>query len=203
MCSFKQKQVIITLKISTRLFWNLCYLNHSWNCSTFSSFYQLLSPPPFPPPPPLTSFFPTQLSVSFTLPLPLSSLLSCYSSLSLSISFSFYLSLSIQSFFFSLSPSISIFFSFYSYLNSYLILPLFSFPFSLSGSRELVWATSWGVSTRLIGAMVMSHSDDKGTVLLISSRTPSFFPYIGRNLYRGNRDNNPLSFLIFNVVIPF
>lgn len=34
-----------------------------------------------------------------------------------------------------------------------------------SGSRELVWATSWGVSTRLIGAMVMSHSDDKGLVL--------------------------------------
>jgi prolyl-tRNA synthetase len=34
-----------------------------------------------------------------------------------------------------------------------------------SGTRELVWATSWGVSTRLIGAMVMSHSDDKGLVL--------------------------------------
>ena len=25
-----------------------------------------------------------------------------------------------------------------------------------------MWATSWGVSTRLVGAMVMSHSDDKG-----------------------------------------
>lgn len=33
---------------------------------------------------------------------------------------------------------------------------------TLTGTRELVWATSWGVSTRLIGAMVMSHSDDKG-----------------------------------------
>jgi prolyl-tRNA synthetase len=31
--------------------------------------------------------------------------------------------------------------------------------------RELVWATSWGVSTRLIGALIMSHSDDKGLVL--------------------------------------
>lgn len=31
--------------------------------------------------------------------------------------------------------------------------------------RELVWATSWGVSTRLLGAMVMTHSDDKGLVL--------------------------------------
>lgn len=34
-----------------------------------------------------------------------------------------------------------------------------------NGDRELVWATSWGVSTRLIGALVMTHSDDKGLVL--------------------------------------
>lgn len=33
------------------------------------------------------------------------------------------------------------------------------------GGRELVWATSWGVSTRLLGAMIMTHSDDKGLVL--------------------------------------
>lgn len=31
--------------------------------------------------------------------------------------------------------------------------------------QEYVWATSWGVSTRLIGALVMSHSDDNGLVL--------------------------------------
>ncbi|MFM1963298.1 MAG: hypothetical protein RLZZ172_2143 [Bacteroidota bacterium] len=31
--------------------------------------------------------------------------------------------------------------------------------------QEFVWATSWGVSTRLIGALVMSHSDDQGLVL--------------------------------------
>jgi prolyl-tRNA synthetase len=31
--------------------------------------------------------------------------------------------------------------------------------------RELVWATSWGVSTRLIGALIMTHSDDEGLVL--------------------------------------
>lgn len=30
---------------------------------------------------------------------------------------------------------------------------------------EYVWATSWGVSTRLMGALVMTHSDDKGLVL--------------------------------------
>ena len=33
------------------------------------------------------------------------------------------------------------------------------------GVRKPVWATSWGVSTRLIGALIMSHSDDKGLVL--------------------------------------
>ena len=33
------------------------------------------------------------------------------------------------------------------------------------GSHEYVWSTSWGVSTRLIGGLVMSHSDDLGLVL--------------------------------------
>ena len=33
------------------------------------------------------------------------------------------------------------------------------------GSQELVWATSWGVSTRLMGALIMTHSDDNGLVL--------------------------------------
>lgn len=33
------------------------------------------------------------------------------------------------------------------------------------GSQDFVWATSWGVSTRLMGALIMSHSDDKGLVL--------------------------------------
>lgn len=32
-------------------------------------------------------------------------------------------------------------------------------------NMEYVWATSWGVSTRLIGALVMAHSDDEGLVL--------------------------------------
>ena len=31
--------------------------------------------------------------------------------------------------------------------------------------QEYVWATSWGVSTRLVGALVMAHSDDRGLVL--------------------------------------
>src|SRR5436853_578936 len=33
------------------------------------------------------------------------------------------------------------------------------------GKLEYVWATSWGVSTRLMGALVMAHSDDDGLVL--------------------------------------
>lgn len=33
------------------------------------------------------------------------------------------------------------------------------------GNLDYVWASSWGVSTRLIGALIMAHSDDKGLVL--------------------------------------
>lgn len=33
------------------------------------------------------------------------------------------------------------------------------------GRQEYVWGTSWGVSTRLMGALVMTHSDDQGLVL--------------------------------------
>ncbi len=33
------------------------------------------------------------------------------------------------------------------------------------GKQEHVWATSWGVSTRLMGALIMTHSDDNGLVL--------------------------------------
>jgi prolyl-tRNA synthetase len=41
-----------------------------------------------------------------------------------------------------------------------------------NGKREYVWATSWGVSTRLIGALIMTHSDDNGLVL-----PPKLAPY--------------------------
>ncbi len=41
-----------------------------------------------------------------------------------------------------------------------------------NGNREYVWATSWGVSTRLMGALIMSHSDDNGLVL-----PPKLAPY--------------------------
>lgn len=40
------------------------------------------------------------------------------------------------------------------------------------GKRDYVWATSWGVSTRLMGALIMSHSDNNGLVL-----PPKLAPY--------------------------
>ena len=40
------------------------------------------------------------------------------------------------------------------------------------GKLNYVWATSWGVSTRLMGALIMTHSDDKGLVL-----PPKLAPY--------------------------
>ena len=40
------------------------------------------------------------------------------------------------------------------------------------GSLDYVWATSWGVSTRLMGALIMSHGDDQGLVL-----PPKLSPY--------------------------
>ncbi len=36
---------------------------------------------------------------------------------------------------------------------------------SKQGKLEYVWATSWGVSTRLMGALIMAHSDDNGLVI--------------------------------------
>lgn len=36
---------------------------------------------------------------------------------------------------------------------------------SRSGALEHVWATSWGVSTRLIGALIMTHSDNRGLIV--------------------------------------
>jgi len=43
---------------------------------------------------------------------------------------------------------------------------------SKENKQEYVWATSWGVSTRLMGALIMAHSDDNGLVL-----PPALAPY--------------------------
>ncbi|MBX7226085.1 MAG: proline--tRNA ligase [Chitinophagales bacterium] len=52
------------------------------------------------------------------------------------------------------------------------------------GKEEYVWATSWGVSTRLIGALIMAHSDDDG--LIIPPRIAPFhvvlIPFLQKNV---------------------
>lgn len=54
---------------------------------------------------------------------------------------------------------------------------------SKEGNLEHVWASSWGVSTRLIGALIMAHSDDNGLVL-----PPKLAPHqvVIVPIYKGN-----------------
>tara|TARA_B100001287_G_scaffold275920_1_gene285029 strand:+ start:979 stop:2451 length:1473 start_codon:yes stop_codon:yes gene_type:complete len=58
------------------------------------------------------------------------------------------------------------------------------------GKLDHVWATSWGVSTRLMGALIMSHSDDEGLVL-----PPLLAPIqvVGIPIYRSSEDLNKIS----------
>ncbi|MBN1115529.1 MAG: proline--tRNA ligase [Oligoflexia bacterium] len=54
--------------------------------------------------------------------------------------------------------------------TSHLLGQNFAKPFNIkfqdrNGKEQYVWQTSWGVSTRLIGALIMVHSDDKGLVI--------------------------------------
>ncbi len=53
------------------------------------------------------------------------------------------------------------------------------------GNLDHVWATSWGVSTRLMGALIMTHSDDKGLVL-----PPNLAPHqvVIIPIYRGEEE---------------
>ncbi|MCF6356378.1 MAG: proline--tRNA ligase, partial [Draconibacterium sp.] len=58
------------------------------------------------------------------------------------------------------------------------------------GNEEYVWATSWGVSTRLMGALIMAHSDDNGLVL-----PPKLAPYqvVIVPIYRNDEQLNAIS----------
>ncbi len=57
------------------------------------------------------------------------------------------------------------------------------------GKLDHVWATSWGVSTRLMGALIMSHSDDNGLVL-----PPKLAPYqvVIVPIYRNEQQYNSI-----------
>lgn len=58
------------------------------------------------------------------------------------------------------------------------------------GKIEHVWATSWGVSTRLMGALIMAHSDDAGLVL-----PPKLAPIqvVIVPIYKGDEELNKIS----------
>ncbi len=61
---------------------------------------------------------------------------------------------------------------------------------SKEGKQEHVWASSWGVSTRLIGALIMAHSDDSGLVL-----PPKLAPIqvVIVPIYKGDEDLKKIS----------
>lgn len=61
---------------------------------------------------------------------------------------------------------------------------------SKEGKRDFVWATSWGVSTRLIGGLIMTHSDDDGLVL-----PPNLAPYkvVIVPIYKGDEQLSKIS----------
>ena len=65
-----------------------------------------------------------------------------------------------------------------------------------SGKLEYVWATSWGVSTRLMGALIMTHSDDNGLVL-----PPNLAPIqvVIVPIYRGDEELNQVSIVANNI----
>lgn len=55
------------------------------------------------------------------------------------------------------------------------------------GEQEFAWTTSWGVSTRLIGGLVMTHSDDDGLILppRLAPRQVVILPVIPKEEHRG------------------
>ena len=57
------------------------------------------------------------------------------------------------------------------------------------GTLDYVWQTSWGVSTRLIGGLIMTHSDDKGLIL-----PPKVAPYkaVLVPIYRKDEERSPV-----------
>jgi prolyl-tRNA synthetase len=66
-----------------------------------------------------------------------------------------------------------------------------------NGDLEFVWATSWGVSTRLMGALIMTHSDDNGLVL-----PPKLAPIqiVIIPIYRSDEDFNLVSTYIEPII---
>ncbi|MBA4277078.1 proline--tRNA ligase [Flavobacterium sp.] len=68
------------------------------------------------------------------------------------------------------------------------------------GKQEHVWGTSWGVSTRLMGALVMTHSDDQGLVL-----PPTLAPIqvVIVPIYKTEEQLNEISIVVNELVSEF
>ena len=68
------------------------------------------------------------------------------------------------------------------------------------GQLDYVWATSWGVSTRLIGALIMTHSDDRGLVL-----PPNLAPIqvVIVPIYKSDEQLEAISSLAINLMSQF
>ncbi len=68
---------------------------------------------------------------------------------------------------------------------------------SKEGKQDYVWATSWGVSTRLMGALIMTHSDDQGLVL-----PPNLAPtqVVIVPIYKGEEQLNQISEVVDTIV---
>jgi prolyl-tRNA synthetase len=64
------------------------------------------------------------------------------------------------------------------------------------GKQDYVWATSWGVSTRLMGALVMAHSDDAGLVI-----PPKLAPYqvVIVPIYKGEEQLNQINDVVAKI----
>ena len=65
------------------------------------------------------------------------------------------------------------------------------------GKQDHVWATSWGVSTRLMGALIMTHSDDQGLVL-----PPNLAPFqvVIVPIYKGQEQLDAISLVANDIV---
>ncbi|WP_370478452.1 proline--tRNA ligase [Tamlana flava] len=65
------------------------------------------------------------------------------------------------------------------------------------GKQDYVWATSWGVSTRLMGALIMTHSDDNGLVL-----PPSLAPnqVVVVPIYKSEEDLKAITELVNSIL---
>ena len=64
--------------------------------------------------------------------------------------------------------------------------------------EEMVYATSWGISTRLVGGVIMTHGDDKGLIL-----PPKIAPYqvVIIPIYRDKKDEQSVKDYL-NLIIP-